>query len=79
MAVVLNTYTSTWHCATKIHIYTVGATWEAFSVVMIYMKSSQCTDYTAMTVELQKAIMNILKKLFKIYTEQTRKTADLHP
>jgi hypothetical protein len=43
------------------------------------MKSSQCTDYTAMTVELQKAIMNILKKLFKIYKEKTRKTADLHP
>ena len=32
MAVVLNTYTSTWHCATKIYIYIEGgATWEACS------------------------------------------------
>ena len=32
---------------------------------MIYMESSQCTDYTAMTFEWQKAIMQILIELFK--------------
>ena len=36
MAVVLNTYTSTWHCATKIYIYIGGgwATWEACSDIL---------------------------------------------
>ena len=34
MAVVLNTYTSTWHCATKICIYIGGATWEACSDIL---------------------------------------------
>ena len=35
VAVVLNTYTSTWHCATKIYIYIgAGATWEACSDIL---------------------------------------------
>jgi len=35
VAAVLNTYTSTWHCATEIYIYIGGgATWEACSDIL---------------------------------------------
>jgi len=43
------------------------------------VKNSQCTDYTALTVEWHKAIMQILKVIFKFYTEKPIETAELQP